>query len=156
GAKSDLFSTRTQAFSSRSLNLSGSQLLSISSSGEMAILNNPVFLGFQRTGTLARVPMDGGGARAVLDDVEDADWSPDGSQLAVIRNTPTKRRIEYPIGKIVYESEGWLSDIRFSRDGKRIAFMEHIGLSGDDRGKVAVIDLNGTKKLLTEEWGSEE
>lgn len=155
GAKSDLFSTRAQSLTSRSLSLTGSQLLSISSSGEMAILNNPVYVGWQRTGTLARVPIDGGGARDVLDDVEDADWSPDGSQLAVIRNTPTKRRIEYPIGKIIYESEGWLSDIRFSRDGKRLAFMEHVGLGGDDRGKVAVIDLNGTKKVLTDEWSSE-
>ncbi|PWT88735.1 MAG: hypothetical protein C5B54_10085 [Acidobacteria bacterium] len=155
GAPSDIFSTRPQTPVSRSLNLSGAQLLSISSSGEMAILLNPVYAGWRRNGTLARVPIDGGGARNVLDDVDDADWSADGTQLAVIRNTPIKRRVEFPVGKIIYESEGWLSDIRLSRDGRWIGLMEHALAGGDDRGYVIVLDATGKRKVLTEEWNSE-
>jgi Tol biopolymer transport system component len=155
GADSDIFSTRPQAPVSRSLNLPTAQLLSISSNGEMAILMDAKFSnGWQRDGTLARVPIDGGGVREVLDNVQDADWSPDGSQLAVVRNTPTKRRVEYPIGKVIYETEGWLSNIRLSRDGQKIALMEHMQL-GDDRGIVIVMDTEGKKKVLTEEWASE-
>lgn len=155
GAPSDIFSTRPQTPVSRSLNLKGAELCAVSSTGEMAILLDSTMSGWVRNGTLARVPIDGGGAREVLDNVQDADWSPDGSQLAVIRNSPTKRRVEYPIGKIIYESDGWLSDIRISHDGNKIALMEHKEVGGDDRGNVIVIDLAGKKQVLTEEWGSE-
>ncbi len=155
GAESDLFSTRPQAPVSRVLNLPKAHLLSISSTSEMAILMDAVYTtGWMRNGTLARVPIDGGGPRAVLDNVQDADWSPDGSQLAVVRNTPLKHRVEYPIGKVIYETDGWLSNIRISRDGRMIALMEHPTL-GDDRGMVIVIDLEGKKKILTNEWASE-
>jgi serine/threonine protein kinase/Tol biopolymer transport system component len=154
GKPSEIFSTRPQSPVSRGLGLTDADLLSVSSNGEMAILLGPHFLtGWMRSGTLARVPIDGGGAREVLDDVGDADWSVDGKQLAVIRNTPTKRRIEFPVGKVIYESEGWMSNIRFSRDGRSIALFEHLQL-GDDRGYVVVMDLEGKKKVLTEEWTS--
>jgi len=155
GAESDLFSTRPQAPVSRTLNLPKSHLLSISSTGEMAILLNAVYTtGWMRNGTLARVPIDGGGPREVLDNVQDADWSTDGSELAVLRNTPLKHRVEYPIGKVIYETDGWLSNIRLSRDGRTIALMEHPTL-GDDRGVIVVIDTEGKKKVLTSEWASE-
>jgi len=155
GQDSAIFSTRPDSPVSRSLNLPTADLLSISSKGEMAILLDPKFVsGWVRNGVLARVPIDGGGAREVLDAVQDADWSPDGTQLAVSRNTPTKRRIEFPIGKVIYETEGWLSNVRFSHNGRMIAMMEHM-TSGDDRGKVIVMDLEGKKKVLTEEWASE-
>jgi Tol biopolymer transport system component len=155
GKPPEIFSTRPQSPASRALGLADAALLSISSTGEMAILMEPRFIsGWFRTGTLARVPIDGGGARAILDDVEDADWTPDGTQLAVIRNTPTKRRIEFPVGKVIYETDGWMSHIRFSRDGRSIALLEHPQL-GDDRGFVIVMDLEGKKKVLTEEWASE-
>jgi Tol biopolymer transport system component len=154
GKPVEIFSTRPQSPVSRALGVNA-DLLSISSNGEMAILLDPVFIsGWFRGGTLARVPIDGGGPRQVLDNVGDADWSLDGSQLAVIRNTPTKRRIELPVGKVIYETDGWMSHIRFSRDGKQLAFLEHPQL-GDDRGFVVVMDLEGKKKVLTKEFASE-
>ena len=64
-------------------------------------------------------------------------------------------RLEYPIGKVLYETSGWISDPRFSPKGDKIAFLDH-PFWPDDRGAVAVIDLSGNKKILSEEMESEE
>ncbi len=48
------------------------------------------------TGTLARMPLGGGAPREVLEDVREADWSPDGEGLAIIREVDGKERLEYP------------------------------------------------------------
>ncbi len=103
------------------------------------------------TGTLAQMPVGGGMPRELLKEVHDADWSPDGSQLAVVHDVNGKDRLEYPIGKVIYEVAGYLSDIRFSPDGQRIAFTEHPE-KGDDRGAVAVVDLKGAHKILTPQY----
>jgi WD40 repeat protein len=154
GSPSEVFSTRPQTPASRSLNLPSTELLGISSTGEMAILLNARFLtGWQRTGTLARVPIDGGAPREIVEDVQDADWTPDGRDLAVVRNMPGKRRLEFPIGKIIFETPGWVSNLRFSSDGKSIAAIEHPS-PGDDRGMIVVFDLNGNKKVLSGETSS--
>jgi dipeptidyl aminopeptidase/acylaminoacyl peptidase len=60
-------------------------------------------------------------------------------------------RLEYPIGKVLYETGGWISHIRFSRDGTRIAFANHPVLQ-DDRGTVDMVDLRGNHTVLTGEW----
>ena len=54
-------------------------------------------------GTLARVPLSGGSPREVLDQVRDAAWGPDGS-LAVVHIVNGRDRLEYPIGKVLYET----------------------------------------------------
>jgi Tol biopolymer transport system component len=64
-------------------------------------------------------------------------------------------RLEYPIGKVLYETSGWISHIRISPKGDRIAFFDH-PLRGDDRGSVADIDLQGKKTILSTGWESEE
>jgi Tol biopolymer transport system component len=75
--------------------------------------------------------------------VEWSDWSPDGTNLLVVRTVGNENRIEYPLGKVIYKVAGrWISHPRISRDGKRIAFCEH-GLRGDDRGSVTIIDSDG-------------
>ena len=154
GFPREIFSTRPQSPASKSLALPSADVLSISSTGEMAILLNPRFtVGWQRTGTLARVPIDGGAPREIVEDVQDAEWTPDGKDIAVVRNVPGKQRLEYPIGKIIYETQGWLSNIRFSPDEKQIAAFEHEA-TGDDRGHVVLFDLNGNKTNLTEGWSS--
>ena len=53
-------------------------------------------------------------------------------------------RVEYPIGKVLYQTSGWISDLRFSPKGDHLAFIDH-NLLGDDGGVVGVVDLNGKK-----------
>jgi serine/threonine protein kinase len=132
----------------------GMNLLSVSSKDEMAVLVGAV-LNHHRvfTGTLAQMPVVGGTPRELLANVHDADWSPDGSQLAVAHDVNSKDVLEYPIGTALYSTPGYLSDIRVSPDGQRIAFNEHPE-KGDDRGAVAVVDLKGGHKVLTPQYPS--
>ena len=84
-------------------------------------------------GTLAQMPLEGGAPRDVLENVREADWSPDGASLAVIREVGGKDRLEFPVGKVLCETGGYFSDLRFSPTGDRIAFFEH-PVRWDDRG----------------------
>jgi Tol biopolymer transport system component len=61
--------------------------------------------------------------------------------------------VEYPVGKVLYETAGWISNLRFSPKGDRLAFLDH-PLLGDDGGTVSVVDLQGKKSNLTERWAS--
>jgi Tol biopolymer transport system component len=139
---------------SRSLGLSRCEILAVAPSGEMAIsLQRYTRGGFIRSGMLARMPIGGGAPRELLEDVQEADWSPDGRNLAVIRDVGGMSRVEFPIGKILYQSPGWQSQMRISPDGKRIAFLDHTW-RGNDAGSVAVVDLEGNFKILSAGWPS--
>ena len=146
GRPLELFSTRPESPEFRSLGLPGADLLAISRQGELAIsLNRHYYLGYESSGTLARVPLAGGAPHAILENVQDADWSPDGASLAVARQAGGRSRIEYPIGKVLYSSAGWVSSVRISPDGRHIAFVDHVQ-RGNLVGGVKVIDTSG--KLL--------
>jgi hypothetical protein len=95
----------------------------------------------------------GGSPREVLEDVSWADWDPNG-ELAVVHHTLGRDRIEYPIGHVLYQSNGWISHIRFSPQADKIAFMDHPAL-WDDRGSIALVDLGGHMRVLSPEWVSE-
>lgn len=152
----DLFSTLSGSPESRSLGMTDADILAISSSGEMAILINRRYIGhFISRGTLAHLPLGGSAPREILEDVQQADWSPDGTSLVVVRYVDGRNRLEYPIGKVLYETSGHISYPRFSPKGDMIAFLDHPGPL-DNRGWVAVIDLNGNKRTLSGEWAVEE
>jgi len=149
----ETFSARQGMVESRSLGLGRAELLAISSRGEMALSlgSHPVGT-WINVGTLARAPLAGGAPRPVVEDVEWADWSPDGNSLAVVRNVGGRDRLEYPIGKVLYEtSGGWISYPRVSPKGDFVAFMDHPN-QGDDGGLVAIVDVSGHKRELTREW----
>ncbi len=136
--------------------LSGVHLLSVSSRGELAVLTRVRYLRHQLfEGTLAQMPLEGGAPREILNGVREADWSPDGKDMAVIRDVGGKDRLEYPVGKVLCETGGYLSNPRFSPRGDRIAFFEH-PIKYDDRGSVAVVDLAGRKTVLSEGYWGEE
>ncbi len=154
GRPSELYTSRIGSPEWRSLGLENSQLLAVSSKGEMAVLVDCHKTGPWRTaGTLARAPVAGGAARQILENVEYADWAPNGENLAVARETADGYVLEFPIGKVLYKTTGWVSQFRFSPKGDLIAFLDH-PLPQDDRGSVAVIDLNGKKKTLSKIYGS--
>ena len=155
GNPSDIFSTRPESTESRSLSFQNTDLLGVSSTGEMAVLlNRHPMVRFVSQGTLAQVPLAGGAPREIVNDVEQADWSPDG-QLAIVHHVGRGVRLEFPVGKVLFETTGWISYPRFSPKGDRIAFMEH-GNPGDDRGWVSVVDLSGRKQRLSREFASEQ
>ncbi|MGA3210405.1 MAG: protein kinase, partial [Terriglobales bacterium] len=148
GAPSEIFTTSEQSPESRSLDIKDARLLAISSTGQMAIKQHPKVYGyFARLGTLATVPLSGGSPRALLDDVESADWSPDGSQLAVVQRTAGKFSLQYPIGKELYSAPNWVSHVRISPSGERLAFGNHP--FGGDEGSVMVIDKSGKARELS-------
>ena len=151
-----VFSTDVRFPGSRSLGLTGADLLAVSSAGEMAVLQpaEPEFM-TGMIGTLGQVPLTGGTPRQVAERVEWADWSPDGKTLAVVRNTGGKVRLEYPLGHVLYETAGWISHVRISPNGRQIAFLDHPTYS-DDEGGVSVVDLDGRKTVLSSGWESEE
>jgi eukaryotic-like serine/threonine-protein kinase len=152
GKPTELFITSPESPQSRSLERHGDELMSISSAGDIALLTNVTVTGtYTQSGTLARMPINGGGPRDILNGVQWADWSPDGKQLAIVRDVGGKNRLEFPIGKVIHETPGWISHPRVSPDGERVAFLEHPQV-GDDAGSVNVIDRQGTHKVLSDNF----
>ncbi len=148
-----IFSTRPESPESRPVGFPGASLFAISSSGEMALGLGCRGLWSGCKATLARVGLTGSAPRELLEDVDWADWSPDGKDLAVVRSVAGKSRIEFPAGNALYETSGWLSHPRVSPDGKLVAFLDHPTLA-DDRGSVDVVDLTGKKQVLSSGWRS--
>jgi hypothetical protein len=119
----ELFSTRVGSLDSRSLGLPPADILSISRTGQMALAlaKDPLNLD---VGTLAEASLTGGMPRPILEDVWAADWSPDGKELAVVHYVDGKQRIEYPVGKVLYETAESIISLRISPDGESVAFVE--------------------------------
>ncbi|HEX6789769.1 MAG TPA: hypothetical protein VF247_00535, partial [Candidatus Krumholzibacteria bacterium] len=151
-----LYLLRTEYTEPLKVSESPLQLLSISSKGELAVLTNPRWVAHRMCyGTLARMPLGGGAPREILENVFQASWNPEGTDLAIVRPMEGVVRLEYPVGKVLFQSGGYVSDPRFSPDGKHIAYFEHPA-KWDDRGDVAVVDLAGNRKVLsTGYWGME-
>ena len=153
----ELYSARLDTQGLRPLGVKADRILAISKTGEVALLQDYTNVtGFAGTGTLAFVPLGGGAPRRAVDDVQYADWSPDGASLAIVRRDHARGvySLEHPAGNVLYQTAGWISDVRFSHDGKSLAFVDH-NVLGDDFGRVATIPTaGGDKKLLGPAWGS--
>jgi Tol biopolymer transport system component len=148
GKAPELFTARLDSPETRSLGLSRVEILSISSSGQMALLLAPRFgllfrpphsdLPFdlrRLVGVLAEAPLAGGAPRELLEDVYTADWSPDGKSLAVMRYLGGKLRLEFPAGRVLYESNAVAYPrISISPSGDRVAFVFRFNLYMTDRG----------------------
>ncbi len=151
GKPSEVFTTRVGSSESRSLGIFPAGILAVSSTGEMALS-----LGCQSRwdpcfGTLARAPLAGGAPREVLDDVGSADWSPDGTELAAVHVVDGRDRLEYPLGKVLFETEGTINSIRVSPRGDLIAFLEgSIDARGSRFGFLGVVDRDGQKRKLAD------
>lgn len=146
---------RVDSPESRPLDLPDGNLLAISRSGELALALGPHVDGVLTYGTLARVPMAGGVPREMVEQVRFADWSPDGSNLAIVRSVDGLDRLEYPIGKILVqpsETAGTgLGFPRISADGRRVAFVQY-RFPGSLLGRVAIVDQAGTVEALSDEY----
>ena len=133
----EVFSARLGSTESRSLGLANGRILSVSSTGEMAVLLGPQsFLG--GIGTLARASLAGGLPREVLERVTEADWGPDGA-LAVVKRGKNKMELEFPVGTKVHEARSIWS-MRVSPKGDRVAFFESSAPGIGGTGEVVVVD----------------
>src|SRR5262249_7351701 len=84
--------------------------------------------------------LTGGVPREIMERVEAADWTPDGS-LAISYHAQGKARLEFPIGTLRYESVTWISHVRVSPKGDRVAFIDHDDPGGDG-GVVRIVGPN--------------
>jgi Tol biopolymer transport system component len=155
GNSPQIFMVRPEYPEPQAIGPHDTHLLAVSSKGELAVLLGARYVGYRLfTGTLARMPLGGGAPREIQEGVRQADWSPDGSQLAIIREVGGKDRLEYPIGTVLREVSGYTSDLRFSPNGDRIAYFEH-PRKWDDRGSVNIVDLAGKNAVLSDGYWSE-
>jgi Tol biopolymer transport system component len=153
GTPPQVYVVRADNPQSASIGLADAGVFSVSSKGEVAVALGCRLNWGECTGTLARVPMTGGTPRELEKDVQVADWSSDGENLAVVSFAGGGFRLEYPIGKVLYEPVGWITYARLSPKGDRIAFLDHPRL-GDLGGSVAVIDTAGKRLTLSSGWQS--
>jgi len=151
-----LFSTVGNSLLAQPLDLNDANLLAISRNNELAVVLHGTHNGELEPvgGMLARTPLAGGSPKELLADVRWADWDSQGN-MAVVDYVDAHSRLEYPIGKVLYQSRGWISNIRFSPQGDHIAFMDHPAL-WDNRGAVCVVDLSGHVQVLSGEYESEQ
>jgi len=152
GKPFDIYTTHPESAESRALGLQKSNLLGVSSRGELAVTRNIAVLGTNVfTGTLARVPLEGGTPREIMPSVQFADWARDGSTLAVVHAVQGRRVLEYPPGRVLAEYGGLLAHPRISPAGDRIAYLEYPDPS-QDSGNVVLVTQKGEKKILAENW----
>ena len=146
GEPLQLYSTVPGSPESRPLNLLDSTLFAISAS-EMAISTGckDQYIG-NCLGTLATVPVSGGSPREIVEDAIAADWTANGAEMAILRQVGGKYRVEFPRGKVIYESDRPLRFLRVSPRGDAVAFAEMIGVDGDSGWVMAVG--RGGKELL--------
>ncbi|MGH9444051.1 MAG: protein kinase domain-containing protein [Thermoanaerobaculia bacterium] len=147
GKPAEVFSVPSGGQEARPLGFGEAMLLSVSSTDELALKLRPRLWSGEFHGTLARVPLSGGSPRELVENVLDADWSPDGSALALIRLVAgIKFAIEFPEGKMLREERGFLRAIRVSPDGARIAVAG--GLPPWSSPSLFLLDRSGTKRVL--------
>jgi eukaryotic-like serine/threonine-protein kinase len=143
GHGSQTFWARSDSPESTILPFPNTVVHSVSSSGELAI-------GIRRgsTVTLAEVALAGGAPREILEGPNGfgADWAPDGQNLAIIHTVGDHDRIEFPVGKVLYDPGPGvgLGFIRFSPRGDLIAFVEN--------NSINVVDLNGKHRVVSGGW----
>ncbi len=77
------------------------------------------------------------------------------SSVFAIRRMETATTVEFPAGKTVFRSEGWIDCARVSPDGDSLAFLNH-PMRDDDAGQIVVAKRNGPSRVLTSQWNSIE
>ena len=130
---------------SRPMGFSGYDLVSVSKSGELILA---------KSHALYRVPMNGGAPKLFLEGVTSAEWTPQ-NEIALVRSDPGQATIEFPRGKTVFRTAGFISHLRVSPSGDAIAFLEH-PMTTDDGGNVVWIESSGAVHRVSEGWASEE
>ena len=148
-----VYSVRTEFPQTAKVDLPSAALLALSASGDVELVVDPFYESWFMYGTLAQAQMVGGTPRPQEKEVIAADYSPDGKSLALVRRANRKVQLEYPGGKVLFETSGYLDYVRVSPSGDAVALIEH-PVYGDDRGWISLVDAAGSRKQLTHEFAS--
>jgi Tol biopolymer transport system component len=147
GKPSEMLSTRLDTAEASVLPLAEAQLLSVSRSGELAILKDS-----PNKRVLARVPIGAAGSRDLVANVLDADWAPDGT-LAVVRADQRKVWLEFPVGTKIFDPGNAINAVRMSPDGALLAVMEQQVLGGGPEW-LTILDRRGSVLHRSQRWAS--
>jgi Tol biopolymer transport system component len=137
---------------SRLLGFQGQSLAAVSRAGELALLRSGGTMNI-RGGTLSRVTVNGGLTQPIAENIFGADWSSDGTRLALVRVVAGAQQLEFPEGRVLYHTSGWISSVRVSPGDDGIAFIEH-PVRHDDAGSIRVVDTRGNPTTLATDWAS--
>jgi eukaryotic-like serine/threonine-protein kinase len=146
GSEPELYTVAANAVGGHALGIRNAKLLAVSRHGEIAVALAPTALtNFLVPGTLARTTDASNAPKPEIENVQAADFTPDGSGLAIVRYVPADQmcQLEYPIGKVL-QRERLLDSLRFSPDGRYLAFISH-ETAGDDRGTTVILRATGEK-----------
>jgi serine/threonine protein kinase len=150
GGPVQLFTTCLDSAESTALPLPSANLASVSAKGMLAILlprdSGTVVAEVSLAGGAPRELVEGGSRGLLpLARMAAADWSPTGDGLAVVR----KGQLEFPVGRVLVprSTAESVASLRFSPDGKRIAFVQQ---RGPDHFAIGVTDLAGNRTILSD------
>ncbi len=149
GAPSRVFLTSPVSPEARDLGLEKAWLASLSPTAELALFVKPRDSSHM---VLERVPLHGGAPSLISDKTTAADWGPDGN-LALVTDQGSVSSLEFPAGRNVYVSRGYITDPRVSPQGDQVAFLEH-PIFGDDAGRVMAVNSSGEAHVLSSGWAS--
>jgi DNA-binding winged helix-turn-helix (wHTH) protein len=151
GEPSRLFSTNVAHPESRNLGSRTAWLVDASPAGDIAFLEHSKDAG---NALLESVPIRGGNPHMISDHAKGADWSQRGV-LCLVTEKDAGYAVEYPPGRTLYASKGWISNADVSPSGDQVALVEH-PIPNDDAGQVVLLDSSGHARVLTSGWGSVE
>ena len=144
-AEPELYSVPADGVGGHPMGIKDARLLAISSRGELAVALAPqAITTLLAPGNLARTTGNSA-PKPEIENIQAADFTPDGSALAIVRFVPADFtcQLEYPIGNVLFR-EKLIDDLRFSPNGKYLAFIAHTNPS-DDRGTVTILRATGEK-----------
>src|SRR5262249_33233051 len=137
---------------SRILGFEGLSLAAVSGVGEWAVLRSDGTMNIGG-GTLSRVTVNGGPIQQVAENIFSVDWSSDGSRLALVRVVAGAQQLEFPEGRVLYHTSGWLSTLRVAPGDNSIAFIEH-PVRHDEAGGSGLVDAGGNAVPIADGWTS--
>ncbi|MGB7134410.1 MAG: protein kinase [Acidobacteriaceae bacterium] len=149
GAPPEIYSVPANGSGAHPLGISNARLLSVSKQGELAVALAPkAVTSLLSPGALARVAQDTA-PKPEIENIQAADFAPDGSGLAIVRYLPTEAicQLEYPIGHVLARASAILN-VRFSPNGKYLAFDTHSDPT-DDRGTLVILRADGRQVAVS-------
>jgi eukaryotic-like serine/threonine-protein kinase len=149
GAPRELFVNQPGSTESRSLGVTDAEILAVSTDGELAIGQGLRYTGSFHSydATLSRMSLTGGAPRAVLEGVAYADWSPNGTELAVARKVGDGMALEFPVGRTLFKTSGAIGYPKVSRDSRFVAFIHYP--ERPNRGVLTVVNREGKATPLS-------